>query len=320
MRCSKLVMCALSSSQALDEALVRSVQCSKQARKALARGVVPVAWLASRLTSGVRVIDASWYLPAAKRQPKADFAKQRIPGARFFDLDSTDDASGLPHQLPSAAFFGRTMASLGVAQSDEIVCYDTAGIFSAPRLWWMLRAYGYDGARVLDGGLPAWIGAGQPTETSPPPEPASDADAPTPTLNSDLYATMTDVRANLEARDAFTLIDARPAGRFAGRDPEPRAGLRLGHVPGSKSVPFSLLVDKETGTLHPPDVLRSVFTSAGVDINAPTSIVTSCGSGVTACVVSLALASLGRDDVATYDGSWAEWGAHDTVPVDTSRE
>ena len=159
------------------------------------------------------------------------------------------------------------------------------------------------------------------TEASAPPAPVAlaDADAHAPQLNSDLYATMTDVRANLEARDgAFTLVDARPSPRFAGREPEPRAGLRLGHVPGSKNVPFGSLVDKDTGTLRPPDQLRAVFQSAGVDVDAP--IVTSCGSGVTACVVSLALASLGRDDVATYDGSWAEWGAHAQVPVDTSDE
>ncbi len=268
--------------------------------------IVDTSWLAANLaTDGVVVIDGSWHLPAEKRDPRAEYAAAHIPGARFFDLDDVSDhASPLPHMLPSAELFATKMQALGVGAGDCIVVYDASapGLMSGARLWWMLRTFGHTNVAVLDGGLKKWKAEGRPvTAAATPPR------SPRPLmarLDTSLVRNLDEMRALVAAGNS-QIADARSAGRFAGRDPEPRPGLISGHMPGARNVPFTTLLNGD-GSLKSAAELRAVFEAAGIDLGRP--VVTSCGSGVTAAVLALALALIGRNDTGVYDGSWSEWG------------
>ncbi|MBB3999109.1 3-mercaptopyruvate sulfurtransferase [Aureimonas pseudogalii] len=259
---------------------------------------------------GLSVVDASWYLPAQGRFARPEFEAGHVPGAVFFDQDAVvDETAALPHTLPNAEAFAAAMTALGIADTDTIVVYDGLGFFSAPRVWWMLRAFGARDVRLLDGGFPAWTAAGLPVETGP-------ARPRTAAFRAELDPGAVvgfEAMQSIVADGSREIADARPAERFRGEAPEPRAGVRSGHMPGARSVPIGSLA--EGGRLKPPEALRGVFREAGVDLDRP--VVTSCGSGVTAAAISFALASLGKRDVALYDGSWTEWGSSETTPVET---
>jgi thiosulfate/3-mercaptopyruvate sulfurtransferase len=274
--------------------------------------LVTPAWLAERLGShDVQVVDATWYMPNEPGSGTEDYARGHIPGAVFFDIDAIADRStDLPHMLPSPDDFAQAAAALGLRREASIVVYDTRGIFSAPRVWWTLRTMGFPEVFVLDGGLPRWIAEGHPIETTPAaPKPALLA----PAFHDELVRDLDQVRG-IVADGGAQIVDARPAGRFTGETPEPRPGLRSGHMPGARSLPASALLAGD-GTLKPAADLRAAFEAAGVDLQRP--IVTTCGSGVSAATLALALARLGRDDVAVYDGSWTEWGARADTPIAT---
>ncbi|MFD2237848.1 3-mercaptopyruvate sulfurtransferase [Aureimonas populi] len=259
---------------------------------------------------GLSVVDASWYLPAQKRFARAEYEAGHIPGAVFFDQDEiVDRASPLPHTLPSAKEFGRAVGALGVSDTDTIVVYDGMGLFSAPRVWWLFRTFGAKDVRVLDGGLPAWNAAGLTLETDiPSPRPAHFEAR----LNESAVATFEQMRSLVGGTDT-QVVDARSAERFRGEAPEPREGVRAGHMPGAFSLPIAEL--QSEGRLKSPHEIEAAFAKAGVDPDKP--VVTSCGSGVTAAVLTFALASTGRTDTRLYDGSWTEWGSASDTPVET---
>jgi thiosulfate/3-mercaptopyruvate sulfurtransferase len=276
-------------------------------------GLVTTEWLAAHLVDPrVRVLDASWYLPASGRDPRAEFLAARIPRARFFDLDAASDpASPLPHMLPAEAHFEAYVRSLGVSRGDWVVVYDGSGSnLSAPRAWWMLRAFGHDDVAVLDGGIGAWRREGRPLEHG-----AEGAVRSGDFVARRRLAVVRDLDGVREALASGSeqVVDMRSAARFSGEAPEPRAGVRSGHMPGSRNLPYTDLVDVE-GRLLDDDALRAVV--AGVEED-PRPIIASCGSGVSACALVLALHALGRDDVAVYDGSWTEWGGRGDTPVET---
>jgi thiosulfate/3-mercaptopyruvate sulfurtransferase len=249
-------------------------------------------------------------MPQLTRDARAEFAHAHIPGAVFFDIDAiADRVTTLPHMLPTPEEFGIAAGGLGIGDGDRIVVYDTRGVVSAARVWWTFRVFGHDDVGVLDGGLPKWRSESHPVESGVPTPPTRRFTAK---LRPEIVRDLEAVRANLESR-AEQVLDARSRGRFAGTEPEPRAGLRGGHIPGSLNLPYDELY-RSDGTLLPPEELRRRFMAAGLDLDR--GVVTSCGSGVTASVLALALYLVGRTDAAVYDGSWTEWAGRDDTPVE----
>lgn len=276
--------------------------------------LVSVDWLHDHFNDpNVIVLDASYHLPTVKRDPDAEFIEQHIPGALRFDIEEiSDHEASLPHMLPTAEQFDEAMQDLGVGAGMQVVVYDSVGLFSAARAWWMFRYFSHDEVAVLDGGLPAWIEAGHPVESGrgkvvPPPHPFKSRVHPHWIVDAD------DLLQNIDSKEHLVL-DARANPRFKGEAAEPRPGMRAGHIPGSANVPFSDLLDSETGRFKSVDEVRSRFADAGVD-HLP--VVVSCGSGVTACVLALGLEIAGLPEPKLYDGSWSEWGSRDDLPIET---
>ncbi|HEY1261212.1 MAG TPA: 3-mercaptopyruvate sulfurtransferase [Stellaceae bacterium] len=274
--------------------------------------LVTTEWLAAHLGDpGVRIVDASFKLPGILPTARADYDAGHIPGAVFFDIDDiAEPGTDLPHMVPSAELFARKMGALGIGDGDRVVVYDSAGLSSAGRAWWMLRLFGHETVALLDGGLPKWKAEGLPLDTAvPAPAPRRFTARLDPSLIRDKTALLADLAARHEQ-----VVDARAAGRFAGTAPEPRPGMRSGHIPGSRNLPYDRLTDPATQKLRGPEELAALFHDAGVDLDRP--IVTSCGSGVTACALAFALHLIGRR-AAVYDGSWSEWGQPGNTPVET---
>ncbi|QWG19536.1 3-mercaptopyruvate sulfurtransferase [Bradyrhizobium sediminis] len=275
--------------------------------------LVSTDWLAAHLGDPkVRVIDASFKMPGVVPLPIDDYLASHIPGAAFFDVDAVSDHSNpLPHMFPDADQFGRDVGALGIGNDDTVVVYDAGGWVAAPRAWWMLLSFGHRKVRVLDGGLKKWAAEGRKVESGPvTPKPSTFKAS----FDARRVRSMQQLVANLSSR-AEQVIDARANERYQGKVAEPRPGLRSGHIPGSLSLPYNNLFNAATGEMKSLDELRSVFLGAGVKLDAP--IVTSCGSGVSAAVLTLALYRLGVENPALYDGSWTEWGAADGPPVAT---
>lgn len=270
---------------------------------------VTADWLQEHLgTPDVKIVDGAWYLPAQGRDARAEYAAGHIPGAIFFDHDNmVEPGSTLPHQLPSPENFARFAGAMGIAATDTIIVYDGFGLFSAPRTRWMFRVMGAQKVFILEGGLDGWKAGGRPLTSEPTKIAPNVFDV---TFHKERVATLADMRKIVEAGSA-QIADARPAGRFEGVDPEPRPGLRGGHMPGARNIPFSKL--SADGKMVDKTALRSVLEEAGIDVSRP--VVTSCGSGVSAAIISLALESLGHSDNRLYDGSWAEWGGQPDTPV-----
>ena len=273
--------------------------------------LVSTGWLAAHLDApDIRIVDASWYLPQMQRDAKAEYAAAHIPGAVFFDIDEICDLeSPYPHMLPSPEKFSSRVRALGLGDGNRIVVYDGAGLFSAARVWWMFRVMGHEDIVVLDGGLKKWKAEGRPTDDRVPRHSARHFTA---RRNAGLIRDRDAMLRNIDTC-AEQVLDARSAGRFKGTEPEPRPGLRGGHIPGSFNLPAGELVAAD-GTMKTPDELKALFAKAGIDISRP--VVTTCGSGVTASILALGLAVLGNPQVPVYDGSWAEWGAIRELPAE----
>jgi thiosulfate/3-mercaptopyruvate sulfurtransferase len=278
--------------------------------------VVSTEWLASALgRPGLRVLDGSWYLPGSGRDAAAEYAAGHIPGAVFFDLEAASDrTTPLPHMLPSAEEFAARMAELGLRGTDDFVVYDGSGVnLSAPRVWWTFRAFGHDRVAVLDGGIGKWRREGRPLEQGTVTLPHGQFTA---RLDRHVVRDLASIRANLRS-DTEQLVDTRSAGRFAGVEPEPRPGLRRGHVPGSLNLPFTELVAPD-GTVLPQDQLRHRLEAAGIDLSRP--IVATCGSATSACALILSLHLIGQRQAAVYDGAWSEWASRADTPIATEPE
>ena len=278
------------------------------------RFVVPADWVEKQLGAAeFRIVDASWYLPAQNRNGAAEYASGHIPGAVFFDQDAiADHSSGLPHTIPSPQSFAAEVGKLGISETDTIVVYDGPGIFTAPRVWWLFRIMGAKNVFVLDGGIDGWRKEGRPLQTDlPEPAPAVFH----PSFNSDAVTSFEDM-CSVVSTGSRQIADARSAGRFTGEEAEPRAGMRSGHMPGARSMPSgSFSVE---GRFKDLASLRRHFEESGIDLTKP--VVTSCGSGITAAIITLGLHSLGHEDNTLYDGSWSEWGGRDDTPVVTGKD
>lgn len=274
--------------------------------------LVSVNWLADHLAApDVRVLDASWHMPHTGRDAKAEYLAEHIPGATFFDIDDiADERSALPHMVPPMEKFVSRVRKLGVGDGHRIVVYDSLGLMSAARVWWMFRYFGHDDVAVLDGGLPKWKAEGHPVEDMPP---MARERHFTPRIRSMMLKDVTEVSQAVKLGDV-EIVDARSPERFRGTVEEPWPGLRSGRIPGSKNVPFASLLN-EDGTMKDEAGLRAAFEAGGVEIDRP--VITSCGSGVTAAILLLALERLGARMTALYDGSWSEWGASEMLPVET---
>ena len=283
------------------------------------RFLVTTDWLAERLHDPhVVAVDGSYFLPIQKRDALAEYRAGHIPGAVFFDVEAiSDHSTELPHMLPGNTQFGDAVGALGIGDGDTVVVYDSydppqPGVFSAPRVWWTFRLFGAKPVYILDGGLKKWKAEGRPVETG------DTKRAPktfTAQMNVGAVAMLDDVRMAIADGGSAQIVDARSAERFAGRAPEPRPGLRGGHMPGSFNVPYESVL--QSGRLAPREQIVKAFTSAGVDLDKP--IITSCGSGVTAAVLNFALESLGKEPRGLYDGSWAEWGSRPDLPVERDK-
>lgn len=277
-----------------------------------AAALVSTEWLGEHLRDPeIRVVDGTYFLPNVPRDAPAEFAERHIPGAVWFDIDDIKDhANPLPHMLPAPAEFAAKVGALGLGDRHRIIAYDVHGLMSAARVWWMFRVFGHDAVAVLDGGLPKWLREGRPVESGPArPQQA----VFTPRFRPELVRGLAAVREEL-ARGSAEVADARNAGRFTGAEPEFRAGLKSGHMPGAKNLPYGNLF-RPDGTFLPPPEIAARFRAAGIDAVRP--VTTTCGSGVTACVLALGLYLTGKEDVAVYDGSWSEWGARDDTPIAT---
>ncbi|MEE9480458.1 MAG: 3-mercaptopyruvate sulfurtransferase [Kiloniellales bacterium] len=275
--------------------------------------LVGTGWLAEHLEApDVRIVDASYYLPHEGLDPRTEFEAHHIPGAVFFDIDEiADTTSDLPHMIPPPEKFSARVRKLGLGDGVRIVIYDQRGIFSAPRVWWTFRLFGHEDVAVLDGGLPKWLAEGRPVEDGPADPSERHFTART---NSFMVRDLDQMVKNLE-KGREQVLDARSRARFEGSEAEPRPGLRPGHIPNSRCLPFTELLDPRTQTMLPAKELCRRFEAAGIDMHRP--VVTTCGSGVTAAVLALGLSIAGHKDVAVYDGSWAEWGQPGDTPVAT---
>ncbi len=275
--------------------------------------IVSTAWLAEHQKApDVRVVDASWYHPATGRDARLEYERQHIPGAVFFDIDEiANSETTLPHMLPDAAKFASKVRKLGLGNGNRIIVYDySGGAAAAARVWWMFRVFGHNDIAVLDGGMTKWLREGRPTEDLPPMPRERHF---MPRVNQLLVRSKEQMKANITSRRDQT-VDARSAGRFSGQDKEPWPHRKVGHIPGSLNLPWSEVIDPQEKTFLPAEALAQRFAKAGIDLDRP--VAASCGSGVTACLLALALYLLGHDEAAIYDGSWAEWGlADDTVAV-----
>ena len=277
-----------------------------------ARVLVSTDWLAARLDDPqLRVLDASWHMPASGRDARAEFEAAHIPGARFFDIDAISDTrSALPHMAPPPETFASRVRALGVGDGQQVVIYDDSAVRSAARAWWTFRLMGYRDVAVLDGGLGKWRAEGRALDS----QPATIRDRHlTPRRQPDLVCDVTQVARAAKLGDP-QIVDARAPERFRGEAPEPRPGLRAGHIPGSLNLPFGRLLNQD-GTLKAPDDLREAFAQAGVDLARP--VITTCGSGVTAAILFLALERIGHQNHALYDGSWTEWGSFPDLTIAT---
>jgi thiosulfate/3-mercaptopyruvate sulfurtransferase len=274
--------------------------------------LVSTEWLHAHLKDpDLRILDGSYYLPQMGRDPRAEYDATHIPNARFFDIDDVaDHGSDLPHMVPPVEKFMSRMRAMGVGDGHQVVVYDGMGLFSAARVWWLFKLMGQNNIAVLDGGLPKWQAEGRPVEDLPP---VIRDRHMTVRRQNQMVKDVTQVSAASKLGD-YEIIDARSPGRFRGEEPEPRAGLRPGHIPGSKNVCFKDLLNADQ-TMKNPVEIRQIFEAAGVDFNKPA--ITTCGSGVTAAVLSLGLERIGKTDHSLYDGSWSEWGMFPTVPVAT---
>ena len=275
--------------------------------------LVGTDWLAAHLSDpSVRVVDSSFKLPGVTPTAREDYDRSHIPGAVFFDIDDIcEPGTSLPHMIPSPELFARKAGALGIGDGDRVVVYDSAGLSSAGRAWWMLRLFGHHDVALLDGGLPKWRAEGRPLGAAVPnPSPRHFTARFDPALVRDKKAVLENLAARREQ-----VVDARAAGRFDGTAPEPRAGMRSGHIPGSRNLPYELVTDHDTRQLKSADELTRLFRDAGVVLDR--SIVTSCGSGVTACALALALHLIGHPGAAVYDGSWSEWGLPGDTPIET---
>lgn len=274
--------------------------------------LVSTEWLSQNMSApDIRIVDASWYLPGENRDPKAEFAAAHIPGAVFFDIDDIADTDiDLPHMIPAPEKFSSKLRKLGLGDGNRIVVYDGSGIRSAARAWWMIRLFGHHDVAILDGGFAKWQAEDRPVSDLPS-HPAERHF--TSRINAMMVKDKDQVLRNIDSNRA-QVLDARSPGRFAGTDAEPRAGLRGGHIPKSLNLPFNMLVTAE-GTLKPADELRGAFEAANLDLKKP--VITSCGSGITACVLAFGLHMIGHRDTAVYDGSWTEWGLDEALPVES---